>query len=303
MIRNSIAWKNGQWLPLAEVQLALDDWGVLQGATIVDRLRTIDGLPLDVSLHVDRLMCNCQSIGIDSPELKQLGDIIVECALHNQSRLADKDFSIVVLVTPGLISTANSPTMIVYVQPLNWPAIEFWHQHGQPLVIAENRNVPPACWSPQLKTRSRLQYYLADQHAIQKYGPYAGAVLLGTDGYVTETSAANIVVIDQSGHLLCPPADNILGGISLIRTLRLAQATGIKVIRQPISLAEIQEASEAILTGTSACIWPASQVGSVILSNPTERPVYRELLAKWKKDVEFDFQIRSSDTPSRTGPR
>ena len=290
MLRTSIAWKNGQWLPLEQVSLTLDDWGMIQGAVIVDRLRTLDTRPLDVALHLARLKSNCESIGIDSAELDQLGDVIVECARHNQSRLADRDFSIVVLVTPGLTSAEHAPTLIVHIQPLKWAAIEHWYQHGQTLVVATNRNVPPACWSPQLKTRSRLQYYLADKEALECGGPHAGAVLLDTDGYVTETSAANVLVVDRAGNICCPPAQEILGGISLMRTLRLADASGLKVIRQAISLAMIESAREVILTGTSACIWSASKFGEVDLSNPTEQPVFRELLAGWISDVGFDFR-------------
>ncbi|MDX1924957.1 MAG: aminotransferase class IV [Pirellulaceae bacterium] len=289
MLSTSIAWKNGQWLPLSEVHFSLDDWGVLQGATIVDRLRTIDSYPLDVALHMQRLTANCEAIGIHSTELDQLGEVIIECARHNQSRLPDRDFSLVVLVTPGQTSVPNSPTIIVHVQPLKWTTIRHWYQHGQPLVIASNRNVPRECWSPQLKTRSRLQYYLADQQALQISGVHAGAILLNTEGYVTETSAANIVVVDQAGNLYCPPEESILGGVSLIRTLRLAEAIGLKILRCPISLESIVAAREVILTGTSACIWSASQVGNVHFRNPTDRPVYRELLTRWIADVGFDF--------------
>lgn len=294
MLRTSIAWKNGQWLPFDQVQLALDDWGVLQGAVIVDRLRTINTRPLDVGLHLTRLKSNCESMGIDSTELGQLGDVIIECARHNQSRVVDRDFSIVVLVTPGLTSVENAPTLIVHIQPLKWATIEYWYEYGQPLIVATNRNVPPACWSPQLKTRSRLQYYLADKEAIKHSGPHAGAVLLDTDGYVTETSAANVIVVDRAGNVCCSPAERILGGISLLRTLRLAEASGLRVVRQAISLEMIETAREVILTGTSACIWSASKIGEVALSKPTERPVFRELSARWIADVGYDFRRRPS---------
>lgn len=292
MLGTSIAWKNGQWLPLEQVQLSLNDWGVLQGAVIVDRLRTIDSVPLDIPLHLARLKSNCTSIGIDCSQLDQLGDVIIDCARHNQSRLADRDFAIVVLVTPGLSSAVNSPTLVVHTQALKWASLGHWYENGQALVVATYRNVPRACWSPQLKTRSRLQYYLADQEAIGRGGPHAGAVLLDTDGYVTETSAANVLVVDRDGNLCCPPAENILGGVSLIRTLRLAEASGLRVLRQPISLTAIATAREVILTGTSACIWPASQFEDVVLSKPADRPVYSELLSRWITDVGVDFRRR-----------
>lgn len=292
MLRTSIAWKNGQWLPFEQVYFSLDDWGVLQGATIVDRLRTINSSPLDVSLHLARLKSNCSEMGIDCSELEQLGDVIIDCARHNQSRLAEKDFSIVVLITPGLTSAINSPTMIVHIQPLKWASIEHWYKYGQELVVATNRNVPPACWSPELKTRSRLQYYLADQEAIQTGGPHSGAVLLDTLGQVTETSAANVIVIDRDSNVCCSPAGSILSGVSLNRSLRLAEAIGLKVIRKPISLALIESAREVILTGTSACIWPASKLGEVFFDDPTNREIYRTLLARWIEDVRCDFRER-----------
>jgi branched-subunit amino acid aminotransferase/4-amino-4-deoxychorismate lyase len=293
MQRTSIAWKNGQWLPLEQVQLSLDDWGVLQGAVIVDRLRTIDTRPLDVGLHLARLKSNCESIGVNCSEFDRLDDVIVECARHNQSRLADRDFSIVVLVTPGLASEVDSPTIIVHIQPLKWAAMANWYEHGQQLIVATNRNVPQACWSPQVKTRARLQYYLADQEAISRAGPLAGAVLLDTDGYVTETSAANVIVVDRTGNVCCPAPESVLGGISLLRTLRLAESSGLNVVRQPISLAMIESAHEVILTGTSACIWSCSQFGDVVFSKPTERQVYRELLSRWIADIGFDFRRRN----------
>lgn len=292
MLRNSIAWMNGQWLPLHEVHFSLDDWGVIQGAIVVDRLRTINTQPLDVALHIERLKSNCKSIGIDAPELNQISDIIVECARHNQSRLADRDFSIVVLITPGLTSTVKIPTIIVYIQPLNWPAIDYWYEHGQALIVASSRNVPRECWSPQLKTRSRLQYYLADQEATQSGVPFAGAVLLDIDGYVTETSAANVIVVDKAGNVCCAPSASVLGGISLTRTLRLAEQCGMNVLRQPISISMIASAREVILTGTSACVWPASKLGEVTFAGAVDRPVYCELLDQWIADVGYDFRKR-----------
>lgn len=296
MIHTSIAWKNGQWLPFEQVHLRLDDWGVIQGAVIVDRLRTIDSHPLDLPRHLARLKSNCEAIGICASAVDELGDVIVECARHNRSRLAERDFSIVVLVTPGLKSTSQTPTLIVHVQSLPWIALRYWYEHGQPLVIAEHRNVPAVCWSPQLKTRARLQYYLADQAAAERCGPHAGAVLLDIEGHVTETSAANILVVDREGNLCCPPAESILGGISLMRTMRLAEAAGLKVLRRPIALSMLESAREVILTGTSACIWPASRCGDVEFANPTQRPVFLDLRDRWIADIGFDFcqQARNS---------
>ena len=75
-------------------------------------------------------------------------------------------------------------------------------------------------------------FMVADKEAIKHSGPHAGAVLLDTDGYVTETSAANVIVVDRAGNVCCSPAERILGGISLLRTLRL----GLEPSRQGLVL-------------------------------------------------------------------
>ena len=289
MIRNTIAWKNGQWLPFEQVQLSLDDWGVLQGATIVDRLRTIDARPLDVELHLERLIANCDLVGIALADRESIGTVINECVQHNQGRLPHRDFAIVVLITPGRTSLPGVPTVIVHAQSLKWDAMQQWYTAGQQLLISQPRNVPSVCWSPNLKTRSRLQYYLADQEAINRGARNSAAVLLDLSGCLSETSAANILCVDCSGRVLCPPSDSILNGISLQRTLRLAESLGMEVVRQPIDVELAKSSSEIILTGTSACIWPASQLDEVHFEKPTEQPVYQSLSAAWKTSVGYDF--------------
>lgn len=295
MQHNSIAWKNGQWLPFHEVNLALDDWGVLQGAIVVDRLRTINSLPLDVELHLLRLRANCETVGIRLSEssienISELAKVIRECAQHNLSRLSNQDFSIVVLVTPGTTSGDREPTVIVHVQPLNRAAIQHWHTHGQQLIVSDRCNVPAACWPPNLKTRSRLHYYLADRAANRQGSPHCAAVLLDLAGNITETSAANILCVDRQSVLHCPPMEDILQGISLQRTLRLVNALSMRVEHHPISVDFAEDASEVILTGTSGCIWPASQFGQHSIQNPTEQSVYRQLLDAWIADVGCDFR-------------
>ncbi len=299
MLQSTIAWKNGQWLPIHQVQLSLDDWGVLQGAMLVDRLRTLNAMPLDVELHVARLKANCDYVGIPFDELGPIANTIHECVRHNHSRLPDRDFSIVVLVTPGLAGQAGSPTVIVYVQPLKRDAILHWYAHGQQLYIGEHRNVPSACWSPTVKSRSRLHYYLADRKAEEQFSVhgsvYGAAVLLDTEGNTTETSAANILCVDREGALHCPPLDNILNGISLQRTLRLAESLSIEVRYRPLPVDFVETSREVILTGTSACIWPASRFGRTEFHNATEQPVYQQLLAAWIEDVQFDFRNLESN--------
>lgn len=302
----SVGWKNGQWLPTDQLHLSLDDWGVLQGAIIVDRLRTVAHHPLDLPRHLQRLADHCAEVGIRA-EIDLLATTLETCAARNRHFFNDQDFSLVVLCTPGSSSDwnrglrptaddATAGTTLVYAQSLNWPALAHWYQHGQSLLVATHRSVPAACWSPRLKTRSRLNYYLADQEARDCGRAFAGGLLMNLNDELTETSIANLIVVDRAGHLSSPPADDVLNGISLERTLRLAVASGLKIQRRPVRWADLENASEVLLTGTSAGLWPVDYVRDaghpvrqIVIDRPCERPVYQQLIQLWNKELRIDI--------------
>ncbi len=287
-----VAYCNGKWGSESSAALALDDWGLMQGAVVVDRLRTCNVKPLDKDLHVSRLIGSCNSIGIQAPEAAQLTKLIDECVRKNAGAYAGLDFSVVVMVTPGRAShgpRGKVPTVIVHSTPLNWMALRSWYQSGQALVIAKCRNVPPQVWSPQIKTRARLHYYLADCQAEQISLPHAGAVLLSMDGSVTESSMANIIIVDKNQRLICPLEQEVLNGISLRRTLRLAEQAGFKVEFTSVRVDIAGVASELLLTGSSGCLWPASRFGDIAFEAPAKRPVFAQLSELWCRDISLNY--------------
>ena len=90
-----------------------------------------------------------------------------------------------------------TPTVCVHTFPLPF---ELWAekmQHGAHVVTPSIRHVPPQCYDPKIKYRSRMHYYLADQEA-RAGDPEAIALLLDLDGNVTETSGANFLKMSPS---------------------------------------------------------------------------------------------------------
>lgn len=290
-MHESLAWTRGAWQPLTETKLALDDVGVLQGVVMVDRLRTVHGGPSDSPAHVARLRSNCQAIGIAWPAALELEELQSQCATLNRKFFGDKDFSIVSIITPGQIGSATpTPTVIVHAAGIDWSKLDSWYTYGQHLIIPATRNVPNACWSPALKTRARLQYYLADQSAANSQHAHAGAVLLDLHGNLTETAQANVLIVENGSCLISPPEASILPGISLQRTLRLAREIGLHVSFEPISVARAGEAEEIVLCGSTGCLWSAHSLDDKIL--PTANRVdgiARRLAQAWMADIGLDF--------------
>ncbi len=88
------------WLPLSQAALSLDDWGTLQGATLVERLRTVNGRALDCQAHLGRLASSAQVLGIEMPKYLTC-KLIEQCIARNRLVYPGIDFGIVVLLTPG----------------------------------------------------------------------------------------------------------------------------------------------------------------------------------------------------------
>lgn len=285
-----VAFHNGVWGPLDDANLALDDWGFVQGATLVERLRTVNGVPLDVEEHLERLRKNADVLGIQWP--RALDRALVEQTIErNSAAHAAPDVAVVILLTPGRASrgpAGKHPTLILHTGDLHWPSLAHWYSQGQALVTAGNRNVPAACWSTNLKTRSRLHYFLADQEAAASGIPFAGAAMLSVDGYLTESSVANLLVVDKTG-LVSPPIDSVLHGVSLRRTLRLAERVRIPVRFAHISREMAHGARGIILTGSSGCVWPASQLDDVRFRDPIHEANYALLRDAWIEDIGLDY--------------
>ncbi len=289
----SVAWVNGFWEPIDRAALTHDDLGALQGAVIVERLRTVGGRLLDVELHLERFATGIAHIGVELLSGWDVPSIVQQVAERALASLGS-DVSVVIVATPGRIG-GESPTLVIHSSPMPWQRLAAWYLDGQRIITASNRNVPSECWPIQLKTRSRMHYYLADRHARiavgeagQSGAAYAGGVLCDLNGNLTETSTANILLV-ESGKLISPPAKTILDGISLKRTLRLAEQLQITVENSAISPSRARSSEALLLCGTLGCLWAAASLDDREFDSADGNEVFRTLQKAWQDDVGMDF--------------
>lgn len=101
------------------------------------------------------------------------------------------------------------------------------------------------------------------------------AILMNTQGKVSEASAMNLFVV-RNGQLITPSVDqDILEGITRNSILTLAKDSGIPVIERPIDKSELFIADEVFLCGTAAQITPVISVENYTL--PNDRPLTTRL--------------------------
>ena len=160
-------------------------------------------------------------------------------------------------------------------------------REGAHVVTPSIRHVPPQCFDPKMKYRSRMHYFLAD-HEARLVDPDAVALLLDLDGNVTETSGANFLMVER-GTIVSPTLRNILPGISRQTVIELAAKLGIPFAEHDIQVHSVINADEAFLTSTPFCLMPVTRVNGVTIASGRLGPLYAKLLAAWSELVGVDI--------------
>jgi branched-chain amino acid aminotransferase len=123
-----------------------------------------------------------------------------------------------------------------------------------------------------------------------KRGGYDEAILLDTQGYVSEGSGENIFIV-KKGRLVTPPlSSSILEGVTRDTILVLAREEGIPVLEDRITRDELYLADEAFFTGTAAEVTPVREVDDRAVGDGTVGPITKRLQARF-----FDV-VRGTDT-------
>ncbi len=105
---------------------------------------------------------------------------------------------------------------------------------------------------------------------------YDEALLLDTDGYVSEGAGENVFVI-KNGKIYTPDLASCLDGITRDAVLTMARDLSIDVIEKRITRDEVYCADEAFFTGTAAEITPIRELDNRQIGIGSRGPVTEKL--------------------------
>jgi len=88
---------------------------------------------------------------------------------------------------------------------------------------------------------------------------YDEALLLDTEGYVSEASGENIFIV-RNNRIKTTPLTSILEGITRDSIIRIAGDNGIPVVEERFTRDEVYISDEAFFTGTAAEVTPIREV-------------------------------------------
>lgn len=292
-----LVYLNGRMIPASQASLKIYDAGVVLGATVTEMTRTFRHVLFRLDDHVARLFRSLKYTRMNiSLTPSELGAVSRELVEQNLKLFGpDEELGLIHFVTAGEFpvyagSAAGAarltPTVCIHTFPLPF---ELWAKKmraGAHVVTPSIRHVPPQCFDPKMKYRSRMHYYLAD-HEARLVDPDAIALLLDLDGNVTETSGANFLIVEQ-GTIVSPTLTNILPGISRQSVIELAGRLGIPFVERDIQVHSVMNANEAFLSSTPYCLMPVTKINGVAIGTGQPGPMFRQLLAAWSEMVGVD---------------
>ncbi|OEU09961.1 D-aminoacid aminotransferase-like PLP-dependent enzyme [Fragilariopsis cylindrus CCMP1102] len=111
----------------------------------------------------------------------------------------------------------------------------------------------------------------------------ADAIMLDVDGFVSETNATNIFMVDDEGILLTADGDHCLPGVTRSTVIVLAKDLGIPCEVRRVSLSEFHAAEEVFTTGTMGELTPVTKIDGRVIGTGLRGEITKRLQDAYRK--------------------
>ncbi len=136
------------------------------------------------------------------------------------------------------------------------------------------RNHPAAKMTKGKTCGDYVNSILAKREAL--LDGYDEAVMLDTDGRVSEASGENVFIV-RDGAIRTPPLPTILAGLTREVVMKIARDRGIEVTEAEITRDECYVADEMFLTGTAAELTPVRELDRRAIGSGSRGPITKTL--------------------------
>ncbi len=289
---------NDRFVDKEEAVVSVFDHGLLYGDGVFEGIRSYDGLVFKLREHLGRLFESAHTLMLEIPMSKEaLEKAVIETLQANRL----KDAYIRLVVTRGVGDLGldprkcPKPTLFIIADKIALYPKEYYEKGLVLATVPTVRNHPEAL-NPQLKTLNYLNNILAKIEATN-----AGvneAILLNSQGYVTECTGENIFLVRGNALRTPPPYVGILKGITREVVMRLGREIDVSVEEQVFTRHDLYAADEVFLTGTAAEIVPVVKIDNRVIGDGRPGRLTARLMKEFRKLTPKEgvrYEIKSRD--------
>ncbi|HKL88345.1 MAG TPA: aminotransferase class IV, partial [Salinibacter sp.] len=223
--------------------------------------------------HVQRLRRSLREIRLDGVDVDGLRDALDELLVRND--LTTGHAKTYLQITRGAAPRQHAfpdadtePTVYARAEALTLPT-EKWEEGVKVILHPDQR------WARcDIKSLNYLPNVLANQAAMEAD---AYEALLTREGFVMEGSHSSMAAVFDGTVVTRPLTNHILPSTTRTVLLELCDDLGVPVEEAPIPTADLPDADELILLGTTTGIMPIVQVEDWAVGDGTPGPVTRKL--------------------------
>ncbi len=277
------SWWNGIVIDPTRMFVPIDDHQVHRGDAVFEALKVINSKIYLLKEHLDRLERSAAAIGLICPYTRTELEQIMQQTLQ-ASNLQNAILRLFLSRGPGSFSTSPYDTLgaqLYLVVTTLQPVPELKHKMG--VRIGLSQISPKEGWLAQIKSCNYLQNVLMKKEAIDRGLDFTIGV--NSQGFITEGSTENLIVLTADGALIKPSLAHILRGTTMQRTFELAANVKTIKIRQEANLTvkDLAEAQEIMMVGTTLDVLAVTEFEGQKVSDGQPGPVamqLRELILK-----------------------
>ena len=274
---------NGEFMPIEEAKISPLDRGFIFGDGVYEVVPFYNGRGLRLHEHLVRLQKSMDALYLTNPYplekwkahmtalVEKNGGGNVGVYLQMTRGVAKRDFPPPMGITPTVFMMAN---------PLATPKPEIYANGISCVTLDDSRWL--RC---QVKSTALLGAVLLKHEASMGGGDDA---VMFRDGYLTESTASNIAIV-KNGVILCPPMDNlILGGITYVLMMELAEKNKLPIEVRRVSRREVLSADEIWILSSTKEVCPITKLDGKPVGDGKPGGVFkkmRQLFDDYKRDL------------------
>lgn len=290
--RDLIVNVNGHLTHRDEARISPFDSVVQGGDAVWEGLRLYDGRIFKLVEHLERLRSSAQALAFAT--IPSNDELMGEIARTLEANKMRDGVHIRLTLTRGEKYTSGmdprinqaGPTLIVLAE--HKPPV--YDAGGLSLVTSSIRRFSPDCLDPKIHHANLIQSILAKSEANAAGAD--DALMLDVRGFVAETNATHIFIVDTKGTVVTSHTHACPEGITRQTVLDICAAHDVPHSVRDISLAEVYRASEVFCTGTMGELAAVTKVDGRGIGVGDVGPVTRRLTEHFKACVASEgFQI------------
>jgi branched-chain amino acid aminotransferase len=275
-------WMDGKFIPWGEANVHILTHSLHYGLGVFEGIRCYlchDGKSAVFRLreHVERLFDSAQIGELKIPYSKR--EILEACKETLRiNRLKEGYVRPIVFIGDGVMGVhpGDNPIRVAIVTWL-WGAYlgEEALEKGIRVKVSSYTRHHVNVMMTKAKISGNYVNSVLAKREVTRMG-YDEALMLDTEGYVSEGSGENVFIV-RNGVLKTTPLTSVLPGITRDSVIQIAKNKRVVLIEERFSRDEVYTAQEVFFTGTAAEITPIREVDDRKIGDGKPGPITKEL--------------------------